>query len=97
MNGRTRRAGNFSLFALCCACAAPAWAVDVGVVGLFPGKAVLVISSDIDEVLGLSHRAYLVRRGRIAGEVRPDHTDKDRVLRRLFQTEDTSDAERETA
>jgi len=43
MNGRTRRAGNFSLFALCCACAAPAWAVDVGVVGLFPGKAVLVI------------------------------------------------------
>ena len=61
------------------------------------GKAVLVISSDIDEVLGLSHRAYLVRRGRIAGEVRPDHTDKDRVLRRLFQTEDTSDAERETA
>jgi len=61
------------------------------------GKAVLVISSDIDEVLGLSHRAYLVRRGRIAGEVRPDQTDKDRVLRRLFQTEDTSDAERETA
>ena len=33
-----------SLTALLCACAAlPAWAVDVGVVGLFPGKAVLVI------------------------------------------------------
>jgi aspartyl protease family protein len=29
---------------LCCICAAyPAWAIDVGVVGLFPGKAVLVI------------------------------------------------------
>ena len=47
MNGRTRRAGNFSLFALCCACAAPAWAVDVGVVGLFPGKAVLVIDGGV--------------------------------------------------
>lgn len=61
------------------------------------GKAVLIISSDIDEVLGLSHRAYLVRRGRIVGEVQPDRTDKDRVLRHLFQTEDTSDAELETA
>ncbi|MDP2323644.1 MAG: TIGR02281 family clan AA aspartic protease [Gammaproteobacteria bacterium] len=35
---------NSSLSVLCCAFAAlPAWAVDVGVVGLFPGKAVLVI------------------------------------------------------
>lgn len=33
-----------SLTTLLCACAAlPAWAADVGVVGLFPGKAVLVI------------------------------------------------------
>ena len=35
---------DFSLSILCCAFAVfPAWAADVGVVGLFPGKAVLVI------------------------------------------------------
>lgn len=39
-----RRMANSSLSVLCCAFVAfPAWAVDVGVVGLFPGKAVLVI------------------------------------------------------
>lgn len=44
MNGKAWRVANSSLFALFCAFAAiPAWAVDVGVVGLFPGKAVLVI------------------------------------------------------
>jgi aspartyl protease family protein len=33
---------------MCCAFAAfPAWAVDVGVVGLFPGKAVLVIDGGV--------------------------------------------------
>lgn len=35
---------DFSLSMLCCAFAAlPAWGADVGVVGLFPGKAVLVV------------------------------------------------------
>jgi aspartyl protease family protein len=44
MNNLARRVANSSLFGLFCAFAAiPAWAVDVGVVGLFPGKAVLVI------------------------------------------------------
>ncbi len=44
MIGRERWKANFSLSALLCAFAAlPAWATEVGVVGLFPGKAVLVI------------------------------------------------------
>lgn len=44
MNNLARRVANSSLFGLFCAFAAiPAWAADVGVVGLFPGKAVLVI------------------------------------------------------
>ena len=44
MNGKAWRVANSSLFAFFCAFAAiPAWAVDVGVAGLFPGKAVLVI------------------------------------------------------
>lgn len=39
-----RRLAHSSLAALCCLCAAaPTWSAEVGVVGLFPGKAVLVI------------------------------------------------------
>jgi ribose transport system ATP-binding protein len=32
------------------------------------GKSILVISSELPEVLGLSHRVYVMREGRIAGE-----------------------------
>jgi ribose transport system ATP-binding protein len=49
------------------------------------GVAVLVISSEIEEVLGLSHRAYLVDRGRIVEEVDPSRTDEAAVLGALFQ------------
>ena len=42
------RIAHSSLPVMCCAFAAfPAWAVDVGVVGLFPGKAVLVIDGGV--------------------------------------------------
>lgn len=44
INYRLRRMANSSLCVLSCVFAAvPAWAVDVGVVGLFRGKAVLVV------------------------------------------------------
>jgi ribose transport system ATP-binding protein len=49
------------------------------------GAAVLLISSEIEEVLGLAHRAYLVRSGRIVDEIAPQETSPDRVLWRLFQ------------
>lgn len=42
------RVAHSSLPVMCCVLAAfPAWAVDVGVVGLFPGKAVLVIDGGV--------------------------------------------------
>ncbi|HLW91052.1 MAG TPA: sugar ABC transporter ATP-binding protein [Roseiarcus sp.] len=46
---------------------------------------VLLISSEIEEVLGLAHRAYLVQAGRIIDEILPAETTVDRVLWRLFQ------------
>jgi ribose transport system ATP-binding protein len=41
------------------------------------GKAVIVVSSDLDEVLGLSHRIMVLSRGRNRGIL--GHTDADRV------------------
>jgi ribose transport system ATP-binding protein len=49
------------------------------------GVAVLVISSEIEEVLGLTHRAYLVDRGRIVEEIDPATTNEAAVLGALFR------------
>ena len=49
------------------------------------GVTVLVISSEIDEVLGLAHRACLVDRGRIVEEVDPGKPDAAAVLGALFR------------
>lgn len=49
------------------------------------GVAVLVISSEIDEVLGLAHRVCLVDRGRIVETMVPDQTDEGAVLAALFR------------
>lgn len=49
------------------------------------GMAVLVISSDIEEVLGLAHRVYLVDRGRIRSSLDPEATTQADVLRKLFE------------
>ncbi len=48
------------------------------------GAGVLLISSEIDEVLGLAHRAYLVSGGRIEGEIDPVGKSQGEVLRILF-------------
>ena len=48
------------------------------------GMAVLLVSSDLEEVLGMSHRAYLMRDGAIAGQVAPQDWSPDAVLRALF-------------
>ncbi|WP_373355937.1 sugar ABC transporter ATP-binding protein [Pseudoroseicyclus sp. CXY001] len=53
------------------------------------GTAILLISSEIEEVLGLAHRAYLVNDGRFLQEVACDTADGDAILHRLFETEDT--------
>jgi ABC-type sugar transport system ATPase subunit len=52
------------------------------------GTAVLLISSEIEEVLGLAHRAYLVHDGGLVGEVDPEETTTQEILWTLFhQTE----------
>jgi ribose transport system ATP-binding protein len=49
------------------------------------GAAVLLISSELEEVLELSHRVYLVRDGQVVDEVDPAATTVDGVLFQLFQ------------
>ena len=58
------------------------------------GAGVLLISSEIDEVLGLSHRAYLVSDGRIAGEIDPEGKTEGETLELLFNLQ-RSDGERQ--
>jgi ribose transport system ATP-binding protein len=49
------------------------------------GAGVLLISSEIDEVLGLAHRAYLVDGGRVFEEIDPNVTDEATALSALFR------------
>jgi ribose transport system ATP-binding protein len=48
------------------------------------GAGVLLISSELEEVLGLSHRCYLMKEGRILDEIDPQTTSLADVLFRLF-------------
>lgn len=48
------------------------------------GMAVLVISSDIDEVLALADRVVVVRTGRIVAELQGDDIDQERIMRAAF-------------
>ena len=51
------------------------------------GEAVLLISSELEEVFGLSHRAYLVHEGRTLKEISPRETTMAEVMNVLFQVE----------
>ncbi len=55
------------------------------------GEGVLLISSELEEVLGLAHRAYLVHEGRTLREVVPAETSMEEVLRTLFQVDAQAD------
>jgi len=48
------------------------------------GAAVVVISSDLPEVLHLSHRVYVMCRGEIAGELQGDAIGETAVLNLFF-------------
>jgi ABC-type sugar transport system ATPase subunit len=48
------------------------------------GAAVLLISSELEEVMELSHRVYLIREGQAIGELDPRDATVDDVLYRLF-------------
>ncbi len=54
------------------------------------GTAVLLISSEIEEVLGLAHRAYLVHKGALVDEINPDATTTKDVLWSLFHQDNPS-------
>jgi simple sugar transport system ATP-binding protein/ribose transport system ATP-binding protein len=49
------------------------------------GAAILLISSEHEEVLALSHRVYLIRDGGVLGEIDPRESNVDDVLYRLFE------------
>jgi ribose transport system ATP-binding protein len=48
------------------------------------GRAVIVISSDLPEILGLCHRVYVMHEGRIAGELTGEAVTESNVLARFF-------------
>jgi rhamnose transport system ATP-binding protein len=49
------------------------------------GMGVLLISSEIEEVLGLAHRVLVLRGGRIVAEFTGDAATKDAVMNAAFQ------------
>ena len=56
------------------------------------GVAILVISSEIDEVLGLATRVHLVDRGRLVTEIDPDTVSEQEVLAALFNHQSTGES-----
>lgn len=59
------------------------------------GTAILLISSVIEEVLGLAHRAFIVDRGKLVQEFNPDEFDEKAVLSASFyhQTQSLKEAQ----
>ena len=51
------------------------------------GMAVLLISSEMEEVLGLAHRVLVMRRGHVVAEYTSEEATMDRVLAAAFATE----------
>jgi rhamnose transport system ATP-binding protein len=51
------------------------------------GMAVLLISSELEEVLGLAHRVLVMRRGHVVAEYASEQATMDRVLAAAFATE----------
>ena len=71
----------------------PTRGVDIGakrniyelIVGLArDGIGIVLVSSELEEVMNLSHRAYLMRDGRTFGTIDPSQMTMDEVLRLLF-------------
>ncbi len=54
------------------------------------GMAVLLISSELEEVIGLSHRVFVVRRGRLTLEIDGADANEDNVMRAAFGHDDVN-------
>jgi ABC-type sugar transport system ATPase subunit len=52
------------------------------------GLAILLISSELEEVLALSHRVLVMREGRVAGELSSDAASQEDALRLAFGTQE---------
>ena len=50
------------------------------------GKAVLLISSEHEEILGLAHRVLVMRGGRVVSELDRDSMSEESILRAAFAT-----------
>jgi len=56
------------------------------------GVAILLISSELPEILGLAHRILVMRAGRVAAELPGDQTNAEAILRyALGESVDRSD------
>ncbi len=53
------------------------------------GAAVLLISSDLSEILNLCHRAYVMHQGNIVGECRQDELSETKLLHQMFGEQPT--------
>ena len=54
------------------------------------GAAVVLISSDTEEMLGMSHRIYAVREGQVVADLRGDEVTEENVVRAFFGSRDSS-------
>lgn len=57
------------------------------------GAAVLIISSDLSEILHLTHRTYVMHRGGMAAELTGSDVTENNVLRHFFEQDMTSDVD----
>lgn len=49
------------------------------------GKSIIVVSSDLPEIMGISHRIVVFSNGKVAGEVMRDEFDQERILSMAYQ------------
>ncbi|MCB8836462.1 sugar ABC transporter ATP-binding protein [Aurantimonas sp. VKM B-3413] len=61
------------------------------------GRAVIVISSEMSEVIGLCHRVIVMRSGRLAGEIEGREITEEAIVRRAMGLETTGVSAREGA
>jgi putative multiple sugar transport system ATP-binding protein len=52
------------------------------------GKGILVISSEMPELLGICDRIYVMNQGRIVGEMGKDEASQEKIMRAIVRTED---------
>ena len=53
------------------------------------GKAVIVISSEMPEAIGISDRLYVLNEGRIVGEMTKDDVTPEKIMTKIIQDTNT--------